>query len=428
MATRQFSNLSSYRRLVDAQKANPVSPLDALISGAQQGLQLSRLPQQLQDQELARQLNNALIQQKLSDLQNPEAALARELQKLAIKESVTNPNSGIIQSPIPGQVIATPRAINQTAEELAQSMSVAPDQALPTAAPGLPITPIGTGSVQTGLSIDQNVPLEAEERALNNKIALANARPLNQVLTKEGYVFNPRSGKLEQALIPTDETVGLEDRRKSEAESTAKAKTDAAKVLADSKAAAAKERQDDQQEFTAGENDKNRDLRQTLANKRAKLAAGSETSPAYQAERQQRVLDSVADLEKDVGYDTVGFADWFKGVPTSPAREFAGRLKTLKGAIAFGELTAMREASKTGGALGQVSNMELGLLESSLGNLDQAQSPSEFKRELGKVRESIQRWQQAVASVRPGTTPSTAPATPSATGGNTGRFKLLNVR
>ena len=55
----------------------------------------------------------------------------------------------------------------------------------------------------------------------------------------------------------------------------------------------------------------------------------------------------------------------------------------------------MREASKTGGALGQVSDNEGRLLAASLGSLDQAQSTEEFTKQLNKIKDSIIRWQAA---------------------------------
>lgn len=51
----------------------------------------------------------------------------------------------------------------------------------------------------------------------------------------------------------------------------------------------------------------------------------------------------------------------------------------------------MREASKTGGALGQVSDREGQLLQSSLGALNQGQSPEAFKTQLKKIMESLDR-------------------------------------
>jgi hypothetical protein len=124
-------------------------------------------------------------------------------------------------------------------------------------------------------------------------------------------------------------------------------------------------------------------------------AQAGQISP-YQQERQTRVLDSVAELRKRVGIATVGIVSLGKFLPGSNPRNFKTDLDTLKASIAFGELTAMREASKTGGALGQVSDNELRLLESALGGLDQGQSPANFRKNLDKVEASIKRWQSAV--------------------------------
>ncbi len=119
------------------------------------------------------------------------------------------------------------------------------------------------------------------------------------------------------------------------------------------------------------------------------------TSP-YQKERQVRTLQSVEELRKRVNFQTVGIVGAIgKYAPASLPRNFRTDLDTLKATIAFGELTAMREASKTGGALGQVSNVELGLLESALGGLDQGQSPANFRKNLDKIEASIKRWQGA---------------------------------
>lgn len=77
-------------------------------------------------------------------------------------------------------------------------------------------------------------------------------------------------------------------------------------------------------------------------------------------------------------------------------RDFKAQLETLKSNIAFGELTAMREASKTGGALGQVSDKENKLLENALGALDMTQSPDNFISQLDKIKTIINRWSEAV--------------------------------
>lgn len=405
MATRTFADLSPYRRAVSNAQAG-TNLLDSLIQGVQGGINLAQLPQQLQNQQLAQQLQNALTVQKLQDLQNPQAALARKLEEELTMRGALNPDLGIQRAPagLTGETIFNPGAITP-----AQQATLTPaTTVIPTAPAALTETPISAFGIQTGLNTNPNIPLQAAEDKLNRQISLLNARPVNRSLTKEGYAFNPRTGEIEQVILPTDPNSGLQTERRSQAEADAKAKTDAAQVLSDSKGAQRKDLQEDSQKFTAEENEKNRTNRLTLADKRSKIAADVPVAAtAYQAERQQRVLDSVTDLEQDVGYDTVGFADWFKAVPTSAAKSFAARLKTLKAAIAFGELADMRAASKTGGALGQVSNIELGLLESSLGSLDQAQSPSEFKEELGKIKASIQRWRNAAAATN--SAPTSAP-------------------
>ncbi len=124
--------------------------------------------------------------------------------------------------------------------------------------------------------------------------------------------------------------------------------------------------------------------------------ATTETASPYATERSRRTVESVDALMKKVNRSTVGMGGTvLGGVPETEARNFRAELDTLKANIAFNELTAMREASKTGGALGQVSNVELGLLQSALGALDIGQSPENFKAQLKKIRDSVERWQKA---------------------------------
>lgn len=81
------------------------------------------------------------------------------------------------------------------------------------------------------------------------------------------------------------------------------------------------------------------------------------------------------------------FGAMFSNVPGMPAYNVAAQVDTIEAAIGFDRLQAMRDASPTGGALGQVSEMELRLLKSSLGSLRQAQTATEFKRALSRIKE-----------------------------------------
>lgn len=147
----------------------------------------------------------------------------------------------------------------------------------------------------------------------------------------------------------------------------------------------------------------------------AKTAGANGGPSQYSQERNVRNLQSVDELMGKIGNWTAGPGSILANVPGTDARNFQAELDTLKANIAFSELTAMREASKTGGALGQVSDREEKLLSSALGALDAGQSPTNLKTQLQKVRDSIQRW-QAVAGMKPAASHGQA-VTPSTTQG-----------
>lgn len=89
-------------------------------------------------------------------------------------------------------------------------------------------------------------------------------------------------------------------------------------------------------------------------------------------------------------------------IPGSDAYDFAARLETIKANIGFDKLQAMRDASPTGGALGQVSEMELRQLNASMGNLDIGQSPEQLRENLIAVREQYIRTIRAIEAQRQG--------------------------
>ena len=72
-------------------------------------------------------------------------------------------------------------------------------------------------------------------------------------------------------------------------------------------------------------------------------------------------------------------------VPGTSAADAEAKLNTLKSQVAFGVLQNMRNNSKTGGALGNVSDAEGKRLEANLAALEKAQSYDEFKSQLDKI-------------------------------------------
>ena len=83
---------------------------------------------------------------------------------------------------------------------------------------------------------------------------------------------------------------------------------------------------------------------------------------------------------------TTGFGSYLKVLPTSDAKKVQNLLATIKGNIGFDKLQAMRDASPTGGALGQVSERELTFLQSVFGSLEQDQNAEDLRYNLGVLR------------------------------------------
>lgn len=72
-------------------------------------------------------------------------------------------------------------------------------------------------------------------------------------------------------------------------------------------------------------------------------------------------------------------------IPGTDAANAAALMQTMKSQVAFGVLQDMRNNSKTGGALGQVSDKEIGFLQSNLAALDKSQSVEQLRKNLQKI-------------------------------------------
>lgn len=82
-------------------------------------------------------------------------------------------------------------------------------------------------------------------------------------------------------------------------------------------------------------------------------------------------------------------------VPGTDAYDLSRTLDTIKSNIGFDRLQEMRDNSPTGGALGQVSEMENRLLQTVWGNLEQSQSEEQFLRNLDIVEKQVEEsWER----------------------------------
>lgn len=126
---------------------------------------------------------------------------------------------------------------------------------------------------------------------------------------------------------------------------------------------------------------------------------GETVSERYQKERSARVIRIIDDVMKEVGPTTSGLiGKTASNIPGTAAFDLARNIDAIKANIGFNELQAMREASKTGGALGQVAVQELEFLQATLGSLDIGQSTVQLRENLSDVRQSVSRWLNASAT------------------------------
>ena len=75
---------------------------------------------------------------------------------------------------------------------------------------------------------------------------------------------------------------------------------------------------------------------------------------------------------------------------TKDARAAQALLENITSKGTLGVLTALRAASKTGGALGNTSNKDVELLKSGFGALNPTQNTSDFQKQMGEVISDLQ--------------------------------------
>jgi hypothetical protein len=133
----------------------------------------------------------------------------------------------------------------------------------------------------------------------------------------------------------------------------------------------------------------------------AKEAAAKEVRQKGQLDRANLVIKKLDDAMGKVGFSTTGLTGSIMGkVAGTPAYDLRRDVDTVIANIGFSELQAMREASPTGGALGQVAVQELNMLQAVLSSLDPNQSQAQLQRQLGAVRTHYTNWRNAVMQSR----------------------------
>jgi hypothetical protein len=105
--------------------------------------------------------------------------------------------------------------------------------------------------------------------------------------------------------------------------------------------------------------------------------------------------NSLMELAPDTGLEAgLNAIAAFVGIPFSEGVSIDNYVTQIKANLAFDRLQAMRDASKTGGALGNVSNIELDLLKSALTALNP--SDKNFKKQLKVVLRRYESFSQSL--------------------------------
>jgi hypothetical protein len=108
------------------------------------------------------------------------------------------------------------------------------------------------------------------------------------------------------------------------------------------------------------------------------------------AENQWKIVDkSIDKAMEQTGLLTAGFGSNLATIRGTEARDLQNTLNTIKANIGFDKLQQMRDNSPTGGALGQVSEFENRLLQSTQGALEPDQSPDQLRANLLAVKENL---------------------------------------
>lgn len=147
------------------------------------------------------------------------------------------------------------------------------------------------------------------------------------------------------------------------------------------------------------------DLRSKQAEKADKKTAAQQSALVHA----QKVVTDVGEAKNLVSSATTGLVGKAQAfVPGSDAYNLNQRLLTIKANLGFDRLQQMRDASPTGGALGQVAVQELNALQSSVGSLELGQSKAELLKNLEKIDLHYNNWLRTVQGQEPVTsTPAT---------------------
>ena len=139
-----------------------------------------------------------------------------------------------------------------------------------------------------------------------------------------------------------------------------------------------------------------------LKAKREDKAEKQEAAKTMAVNHATKVIGDVKEASGLVGGMTTGLLG--KGqsfIPGTDAFNLNQRLLTIKANLGFDRLQQMRDASPTGGALGQVAVQELNALQSTVGSLEIGQDRKELQKNLDKIQHHYSNWIRTTQGEKP---------------------------
>lgn len=267
---------------------------------------------------------------------------------------------------------------------------------------GGPLGAIGRASLMTAQQKQQRELNDVQRQLIESRIGLNRAQAAqggNPTGGNVQSVFRTADGKL--GIVRRDGTVDITEHEMDQSFQTS---------TLPSGAVVAVNRRDpnqvvpvvDQQTAVAGA------AARKGAEAQASTAAQESTKQQFQlpqriqaANQRIREIDSVMEeAHRALGlvgpFSTGGVGGILSNIPYTDAFKLKEAIKPIQAALSFDRLQAMRDASPTGGALGQVSERELDLLGAALVSLNQAQEPGDVKRALTKVLTHYENWKAII--------------------------------
>ena len=169
------------------------------------------------------------------------------------------------------------------------------------------------------------------------------------------------------------------------------------------------------------------DLKEKASERADKKIAAAESAVGAA----DRIIGKVDEAIPLVSNFTTGFGSVTTYIPGTPGANLRSTIETIKANLGFDRLQQMRDASPTGGALGQVAVKELDALQASVSSLDLNQSSERIRNNLEQIKTHYSRWRDAALGKLPAekrTEPGAGALTPSTAPTGTGEWSIKRVQ